>query len=140
MNEYEECRTYPASVDHPIWGRRKGDRFHPWFVPSLEANWIGYPLSQCGPNVSPDGSVLIEKEVVDYGNISPGTATVDRRISRQDCPKYEGNFGQNCGGGRVTEEEFEEIIKPLQEELAKKLAETLDCLVKGIQVMDGIHE
>lgn len=71
MSEYEECRTYPASKDHPIWGRRKGDRFHPWFVPSLEANWIGYPLSECGPNVSPDGSVLVEKEDADYGNISP---------------------------------------------------------------------
>lgn len=71
MNEYEECRTYPASKDHPIWGRRKGDRFHPWLVPSIEANWVGYPLSECGPNVSPDGSVLCTKEEPDYGNIPP---------------------------------------------------------------------
>jgi hypothetical protein len=30
----------------------------------------------------------------------------------------------------MTEEEFDEIINPLQEELARKLSETIDLLVK----------
>jgi len=66
---YEERRTTPDSPDFPIWGKRQGKFFFPWMTTSHEALLFGWSLDHCGPNVSPDGSVLIPEE---YVSLSPG--------------------------------------------------------------------
>jgi hypothetical protein len=57
---YEEQRTTPDSTEEPMWGKRRKDKFFPWMSSSTHAAIFGWDITDCGPNVSPDGSVFIE--------------------------------------------------------------------------------
>ena len=86
---YEERRTTPDSVDLPIWGHRQGDRFFPWMTASHDALFNGWPVEFCGPNVSPDGSVIIPEpeetpEEKEYWNkvLKPMTDMLSERFKK----------------------------------------------------------